>query len=349
MTHTNESPGFPGWFTVNLLGPSGLTPAGQVTYLANCSVSASASGVLSNTASVVTNALNIDPVVTNNSMTDTTTIVPVDLRLAISNSAQFIQAGGVSTYRIRATNQSSISVNNASVVAVFPSTLNCTWVCSAVEGEGPNGTTAGCPASGVGPIINSNINLPGWGSAVEFVATCAVSPTATGDIIVSGQVNTPVGMPDEFPSDNQASDSDPVVDTADIGIEFVQTLGTVSPNALVELDLRLSNNGPNPSTVTPVLAVFPTCLTQSAACNGVDGGTCGPSVSDDGLRNNNQLPAGGGVIFTIRCQLRSEPINQVQFTAWIGASSLPDVNPYNDDSMAIRNVVNAVLFKDSFE
>ncbi len=130
-----------------------LPVGASVAYSATCSLPTSATGTLSNTASIAPPAGVGDPANGNNSSTETDTITP-QVELSITNSdGQTLQTAGLSaTYNIQVTNTGPSDAPGSRVVDTFLSSLSCTWTCAGTFG----GT---CPASGSGNI-NTSVNLP---------------------------------------------------------------------------------------------------------------------------------------------------------------------------------------------
>ncbi len=98
-------------------------PAGQfVTYTAVCTVSSSAVGTFSNTATVTAPATVRDPYPGNNSATDTDTLDPAaDLAMVLTQSADTVSAGGVLDYLITVGNLGPWPSTAMTVTDVLPS------------------------------------------------------------------------------------------------------------------------------------------------------------------------------------------------------------------------------------
>ena len=127
----------------------------RVTYTASCSISASATGTLSNTATVATPAGVTDPVPGNNSATDTDTLsASADLAITLTDGVTTATPGGSTTYTITASNAgpSNVVVPRSRI----PSGIaHLHWTC-----VGAGGGT--CTASGSGNV-NDTVNLPSGG------------------------------------------------------------------------------------------------------------------------------------------------------------------------------------------
>ena len=111
-----------------------------------CAVSPSATGSLSNTATVATTGSTTDPAPGNNSATDTDTLTPTaDISITKTDGVTFATAGGSVTYTVTAANAGPSDANGVFVDDMMPATLTCNWTC-----VGAGGGT--CTASGAGNI-----------------------------------------------------------------------------------------------------------------------------------------------------------------------------------------------------
>lgn len=100
--------------TVNL--PAG----GSVTYTANCAIAASATGTLSNTATVAPAAGVTDPSPSNNSATDTDTLTPrANLAVTKTDGVTTATPGGSVTYTITASNAGQSDAPGSTVTDTF--------------------------------------------------------------------------------------------------------------------------------------------------------------------------------------------------------------------------------------
>src|SRR5205814_2277474 len=146
--------------TVNL--PAG----GSVTYTVSAAIRGSASGSLSNTATVAAPAGVTDPTPGNNSATDTDTVSSrADLAVTKTDGVTVATAGGSVTYTITASNAGPSNATGATVADTFPASLTATWTAVGANG----GTIGGNPSASGSGNINSVVNLPVNGS-VTFTA-----------------------------------------------------------------------------------------------------------------------------------------------------------------------------------
>ncbi len=190
--------------TVNL--PAG----GSVTYTASCSIAASATGTLSNTATLSSSVIDPDPA--NNSATDTDTLTPqADLSITKTDGVTNATPGGSVTYTITAANAGPSNATGSAVADTFPASLTCTWTCAGAGG-------GACTAAGSGNIADT-VNLPAGGSAT-YTASCAISGSAAGSLVNTATVATGGGVTDPTPGNNSATDTDTLTQLATLTIQL---------------------------------------------------------------------------------------------------------------------------------
>ncbi|HEY0553189.1 MAG TPA: fibronectin type III domain-containing protein, partial [Thermoanaerobaculia bacterium] len=125
----------------NINDSANLPANGGATYTASCAISPSATGSLSNTATISGGAVP-DNNPANNSATDTDALgASADLAITKTDGVTTATAGGSVTYTITASNAGPSNATGATVADTFPASLTCTWTC-----VGAGGGT--CTASG---------------------------------------------------------------------------------------------------------------------------------------------------------------------------------------------------------
>ncbi|WP_165371407.1 fibronectin type III domain-containing protein [Pseudolysobacter antarcticus] len=304
--------------TVNL--PSG----GGVTYTASCTISAAATGLLSNTATVTAPAGVTDPTPGNNSATDSDTLgASADLAITKTDGVTTATPGGNVTYVITASNAGPSNATGATVADTFPASETCTWTCTGAGG----GT---CTASGSGNI-NGTVNLPSGGS-VSYNATCSISASATGTLSNTATVTAPAGVTDPTPGNNSATDSDTLGASADLSITKTDGVTTATPGGSVTYTITALNAGPSNATGATVADTFPASETCTWTCVGAGGGTCTASGSGN-INNTVSLPSGGGVTYTASCSISAAATGTLSNTATVTApSGVTDPTPGNNSA-----------------
>lgn len=207
---------------------------GTLTYQVSALLDHSASGELVNTATIAPPAPMIDPLLANNTASDTDQIVPQgDLSITKSDGQYTVSAGHTVTYTIQVGNAGPSDISGAVVTDLYPSMLsNGYWLCTGSGG-------ASCSASSGTGSLNATANLPA-GSSVIFHAIGTVDLSATGTLLNTATVAPPVGAIDPNEANNTATDSDtvtPACNTYIAATSFKQSGKKVSWD--------ITNNGPS--------------------------------------------------------------------------------------------------------
>ena len=317
-----------------------LPSGGSVTYLASCSIASSATGSLSNTATVTAPAGVTDPTPANNSATDTDNLsLQADLSITNSDGVTTATPGGSVTYTITATNSSGPSAAPGSnVTDTFPASLTCTWAC-----VGANGGT--CTASGSGNI-NDTVNLPKTGS-VTYTASCNISAAATGSLANTATVSTSATVTDPTPANNTATDTDTLNVQADLVLTISDSRSFAQVGDILDYIIEVTNpTGPSTAVAT-VSDALPAELTAgswtctpsgSAACNNGSGNT---------LNDTATLPVGGKADYMFSAHVQSAGVDD-QIVNSASASLTSGSDPVLANNMA-SDTDTVVIFRNGFE
>jgi uncharacterized repeat protein (TIGR01451 family) len=168
-------------------------------------VAATATGTLTNTATVAAPGGTNDPVNGNNSAADTDTIVvPVDLAITKTDGQTMANRGSQVRYSIVVTNNGPNAVSGATVTDNFPGTLNGTinWTCATT-----GGATCGGAATGSG-TLNRTVNMP-VNSTITFTTTSGSVSANTGatQLTNTATVRVPTGYLDTNAGNDSAIDT----------------------------------------------------------------------------------------------------------------------------------------------
>ncbi|MDC8011441.1 beta strand repeat-containing protein [Tahibacter soli] len=304
----------------NINDATNLPVGGSVTYTATCAVNASATGTLSNTATV-SSAIS-DPNPANNSATDTDTLTPnADLAITKTDGVTTATPGGSVTYTITASNAGPSNAPGSTIADTFPASLTCTWTC-----VGAGGGT--CTAAGSGNI-GDTANLPAGGS-VTYTVSCAVSAAASGTLSNTATVAAPAGVTDPNPANNSATDTDTVTPSADLSITKTDGVASVTAGGSTTYTIVAANAGPSNATGATVADTFPASLTCAWTCVGAGGGTCTASGSGN-IGDTVNLPAGGSTTYTATCAVALAATGTLSNTATVAApAGVTDPNPANN-------------------
>ncbi|HEV8578167.1 MAG TPA: ExeM/NucH family extracellular endonuclease [Thermoanaerobaculia bacterium] len=300
-----------------------LPVGGSVTYTASCTIAASATGTLANTATVSGGAVN-DPDPANNSATDTDTLTPqADLAVTKTDGVTTAIPGGSVTYTITASNAGPSDAPGSTVSDVSAPALTCTWTC---VGAG-SGT---CTASGSG-VPNDTVDLPAGGS-VTYTASCTISSSATFIQINTATVTAPGGVTDPDPSNNTEADSDLLSGLlVDLSITKTDGVTSVTAGGSVTYTIVASNSGPDSVTGATVSDTFPASLTCTWTCAGAGGGTCTASGSGN-INDTVNLPATASVTYTASCTLSPSATGTLTNMATVAALNVGEPNLGNNSA-----------------
>lgn len=164
----------------NINGPVNLAVGGSVVYTAACAVVASATGTLSNTATVTAPSGVPDPIAGNNSATDVDTLVATaDLSTAVVDTPDGVVAGANISYAITMSNAGPSYAASATMQDTLPG--GTTFV-SLVT---PSGWSCTSPAVGNNGAVSCSRAVFAPGSSV-FTLVVQVAPgTATATVITN--------------------------------------------------------------------------------------------------------------------------------------------------------------------
>ncbi|HQW80956.1 MAG TPA: proprotein convertase P-domain-containing protein [Pseudomonadota bacterium] len=277
--------------TVNL--PAG----GSVIYTATCAISASATGTLSNTATVAAAGGINDPTPGNNSATDSNTVLTPQSDLGITKTDGVASAipGSSVTYTITASNAGLSDAPGSTVADTFPAALTCTWTCAGAGG----GTCAAGPVSG---NINDTVNLPAGGSVI-YTATCAISASATGTLSNTATVAAAGGITDPTPGNNSATDVDTLLAPANVSGTKTVT-GSFLPGSAISYTIVLTNSGSGAQQDNPgneFTDILPANLTLVSAT--ASSGTAVASIGTNTVTWNGTIAAAASVTVTINATI----------------------------------------------
>ncbi|MGZ5287960.1 MAG: SdrD B-like domain-containing protein [Actinomycetota bacterium] len=188
----------------NISASVNLLPGGSATFVLGATLSGAASGSIANTATITVPGGVSDPNPSNNSATDTDTILgQANLGITKTDGVTSVVTGDGVTYTIVASNAGPSAVTNAPVTDSVPAGLiGGTWACSASAGSS-------CTAGGSGNLNGTASMLTG--GTATFTRTFTVT-ARFGTISNSATIGVPAGMTDPSPANNtSAPDTDLVL------------------------------------------------------------------------------------------------------------------------------------------
>jgi uncharacterized repeat protein (TIGR01451 family) len=200
-TQLGGASGFSASGAGNINDTVAMPPGSKITYSAKGKVNPSATGTISNTASVTPPTGVSDPNPGNNSATDTDSVIAkADLKVTVTDGKTAAIPGTKDTYTIVVTNVGPSNIAGAIIQDHFPSTFTGVTF-TATQGGGATGFT-----SGSGDVAQT-VGMPS-GSHITYKAAGTISASATGSISNTATVSIPAEVIDPNTANNSATDTD---------------------------------------------------------------------------------------------------------------------------------------------
>ena len=276
--------------TVNL--PIGSS----IIYTVTGTVSPTASGAITNSASVTTPAGVVDVSPANNVSADTDVVAAAtgaaDVTISKTDSDTTVAPGDTVQYTIVVANAGTTPVVGAVVSDVVPVSLTGVSFTSTVLGGATGNTAAGSGS------INDTVNLP-LGSSITYTVTGTVSATAPSAIANQARVTLAAGITELTPVNNIATDIDAVALNADLSVTKTDNVASVDAGGSLTYTIVVTNTGPAAVTGATFIDDFPATLTGvSFTAVGLGGATGFASGSGD-ISQTVNLPAGSSITYTV--------------------------------------------------
>ena len=309
-------------------------PAGaQMLYTVDCTVAAGATGTLTNTASIESDAADPEP--GNDEATDTTRILTADLAVDETAPATATPGGSV-VYTLVVTNGGPDGDPAARVLDTPPGSGSCTW--TAVPQGGASGAISGAGA------LDETIDLPA-GASMTYSLTCPIDPNAGGTLVDTASVDSLLDDPDA------GNDTDTVTvnlsPTADLAVTKTDHVTAVDPGGSVTYAVTVTNSGPSDDPAARIqdpMGTGLTCSWTSHATGGASGGGSGSGVLDETV----SMPAGSAVYYTIGCAVDPGADGTLVNTATVTASITdpePADNTATDDDTVVSPEADLAITK----
>jgi len=306
-------------------------PSGSsVTYTATCAIDSSATGTLSNTATVTASVS--DPTSSNNTATDDDTVLNASADLGVTKTDGVTTAtpGGNVIYTIVVTNAGPSDDPAVSLSDVFPANLTASF--TSVAAGGASGNTA----AGSGDL-SETLSMPS-GSSVTYTVTCVIDSSATGTLSNTATVTASVSDPTS--GNNTATDDDTVLNaSADLGVTKTDGVTTATPGETVTYTIVVTNAGPSDDPAVSLSDVFPANLTASFTSVAAGGASGNTAAGSGDLSETLSMPSGSSVTYTATCAIDSSATGTLSNTATVTASvSDPSSgnNTATDDDTALN-------------
>ncbi len=308
---------------------------GALTYTLSGTVSASATGALSNTATVTAPLDTTDSNLGNNTATDSDTSLVADLLVTKTDGSAVYTPGGTITYTIVVTNNGPSDVTGATVTDNVPATITgVTWTCVP-------GTGASCSASGAGNI-NDTVNIPA-GEILTYTLTGTVSPSATGNLVNTVSVTPPTGVTDPNLGNNNATDTDTML-VADLAITKTDGSAIYTPGGSITYTVVVTNNGPSNVVGATVSDPLPASISGvSWLCVPGTGASCAASGLGN-ITDTVNIPSGVSVTYTVTGTVSASAAGNLVNTATVTPpTGVNDPISDNNTSTDIDTLLSADL------
>ncbi|MFD0590920.1 DUF6923 family protein [Paenibacillus sp. GCM10027627] len=303
------------------IGLGTLASGDSVTILLQGTVSLSAAGAISNTATVA--STTPDPNPTNNTSTIVTPINPLaDISVVKTASPVPVAPGGTLTYTIVVSNAGPNDADQVTLTDAVPSELD-----NAEYSTDGGITFSPWPgAVSLGTLAN--------GASTTVLIRGVVSQSATDSIVNTAVVSSTTTDPD--PTNNTSTTVTPVSASADISVVKLDSPSPVLSGDLLTYTLIVSNAGPSDAAnVTLADAVPASLLNVEYSTDG--GSTFNPWPGSISL---GTLANGSSETILIRGTVSSSATGNIVNTAVV-SSTTPDPDPTNNTSTSTTPVITS--------
>jgi len=294
---------------------------GSIIYTVTANVVVSPTGDLVNTATITPPTGVVDSNTSNNSSTDTDTLLTADLSV-VKNDGQVSYSGSDTLiYTVTITNLSGVDVTGAIVSDVLPANISgWAWACT-TQGGGASGCDAAASNSA---DFSDIVDLP-VGGTIVYTVTADVVASPTGNLANTAVVSLPTGYTDPNPGNNSSTDTDFQGPVADLSLG--KTVSNLAPNVQTNITftLSLTNIGPDDATGVVVTENLPSgfsYVSSTASVGSYDDATGLWTVG------NLVVNSPATLAITVTVNLTGSYVN----TAQVSASDLidPDSTPNNN-------------------
>ena len=311
-----------------------LTVGSSIIYTIMGQIDPAATTSISNTATIEPPDGFVDDNLSNNTATDTDTLVSsVDLAVTkVANDAD-LTSGLPVTYTIAVSNPGPSLANGATVVDNFPLELTESSYMS-VASAGATGNTNG------DGNINDNVIMPP-GSMIVYTVNATVDAGATGSVSNSASVAAPAGTTELNPANNTATATNTVSAEVDLSVTKTNNVSSVEPGEVVNYQIVVQNAGPANASGTTIADLFPSQLTNLSYTSSGSVGVVGNSATGTGdIDDTVNMPAGSTLSYDVQATVSSTAVGTLSNTATVTPSSeVNDVDPNNNTATDSDSII----------
>lgn len=305
--------------TVTCTNLTEITSLGTTDFILKVAVEPIIRGTVNNTA--IVSSTTPDPDMTNNSSTDTATIVAeTDLAITKAHVESGFVAGQQAHYDFTVTNSGpSADTPSFTVTDNLPTGLTFAAVSGDLASTACTGTTS---VTCTGPAV-------AVGETLNFRMTVDVAGSATGTLNNSATVNPPAGTTDQNPGNNTANDSVNVEPNADLSIVKTPP-ANLTAGGTADYVITVTNSGPSDvSSFTVADTLDPNLSYQSAT-----GATCN-ATGQDVTCTGGAITSGNNAVITLTVEVAANAVlgynvsNTADVAPPVGVND-PDMNNNSD-------------------
>ncbi len=301
-----------------------------------------------NTATITPPAGLPDPLLANNSATDTDTISSQpDLYVTNTDGTNSAVPGMPLNYTVVFGNNGPINVTNAAILDNFPAAYTgVTWVCN------PNAGAA-CPSASGSGNINASVSLPA-NSSLTYQTSGILARNASGQLVNTASILPPAAVIDPIMSNNTATDTDLLTPMADLSITKTDGLYTVNAGQTVTYTIQVGNSGPSDITGAIISDNYPMVLMNGKwLCTGFAGASCSAASGTGSINSTANLPVGSSVVFsaigTVDLSSTGTLANTATVAPPVGSIDPNGANNSATDSDTITPACNTYISATSFK
>ncbi|WP_299620499.1 autotransporter domain-containing protein [uncultured Tateyamaria sp.] len=323
-----------------------IQPGTSKTFTVQTTADAATTGTQMASVSVASFSGGTDPVTSNDSATQETTVTPqADISVSVSDGVTTVEAGRRTNYEILVRNDGPSLAPAVTLTDSFPAGLVCNVTSQAI-----GGVTGNTDQSNVTGLIET-LSMPS-GSFVSYTARCLVPTSATGTLSNTATVSSSIGDP--VAANNSATDNDTVItQESDLSIALRAPQAGYFAGDTFTMSGTVSNSGPSDAPNTSVAITLPAGLTfvSTSGCaedpNGVP--TCSVGTVTPTATNRFDLTvsvdgdAGANLTTTALVSSDATDLNTANNT---GTSSVA-ITPLVDVSVTTTDGVSAVAAGDT--
>ncbi|HEX3999784.1 MAG TPA: hypothetical protein VHX65_14635, partial [Pirellulales bacterium] len=313
LTHTSGS----GAIADSVYLPIGST----ITYTVAATISASATGLITNAASIGAPALFTDTNTANNTASLTDNLLKADLAITDTDNEASAVPGTPDTYTIVVSNNGPNAVTAAVVKDLLAANADITSDTFTVSTTGGAADTTNA-STGSGSI-NDTVNMPA-ASTITYTVTANIGATKTGTLTNTATVATPANVADPVPTNNSATDSDSLTPQVDLVVTKTDNSGgSVVPGTQVTYTITVENTGPSNAVGVKVADSLPAGIANdtfaATGTSGASGFTASGSGSIDDTAVN--LTSGASITYTVVANVAASATGTLSNTATATAGS----------------------------